>query len=104
MIIQLLDELSDTLKVHQLWSNTPPNTAAFASTAPFCYDTMRFEQWLQFVFIEKMQVLITNNQPLPRNFAIAPMAEMMLAQHAGGHDVISVLLKLDQHLSDNQDG
>lgn len=102
--LALLRELQTTLQRHELWQTAAIDPAALNSSIPFCHDTMAFEQWLQFVFIEKMQVLITNNQPLPRNFAIAPMAEMMLAQHAGGHDVISVLLKLDQHLSDNQDG
>jgi hypothetical protein len=29
------------------------------------------------------------------------MAEMMLAQHSGGNDVINVLQKLDQLLSDD---
>ena len=62
---------------------------------------MAFEQWLQFVFLEKMHTLIAHAQPLPRNFAIAPMAEMMLAQHNGGNDVINVLQKLDQLLSDD---
>ncbi|TMO87801.1 YqcC family protein [Pseudoalteromonas spongiae] len=96
MIIQLLDELSDTLKVHQLWSNTPPNTAAFASTAPFCYDTMRFEQWLQFVFIIKMKQLVTANQPLPKGANITPMAEQMLGDYP---KVIDVIKKIDKALN-----
>ncbi|WP_100913615.1 YqcC family protein [Pseudoalteromonas spongiae] len=96
MIIQLLDELSDTLKVHQLWSNTPPNTAAFASTAPFCYDTMRFEQWLQFVFIIKMKQLVTANQPLPKGANITPMAEQMLRDYP---KVIDVIKKIDKALN-----
>ncbi|MEC8326837.1 MAG: YqcC family protein [Pseudomonadota bacterium] len=96
MIIQLLDELSDTLKVYQLWSNTPPNTAAFASTAPFCYDTMRFEQWLQFVFIIKMKQLVTANQPLPKGANITPMAEQMLGDYP---KVIDVIKKIDKALN-----
>ena len=96
MIIQLLDELSDTLKVHQLWSNTPPNTAAFASTAPFCYDTMRFEQWLQFVFIIKMKQLIAANQPLPKGAYITPMAEQRLVDYP---KVIDVIKKIDKALN-----
>ena len=48
-----------------------------------------------------MHALIAHAQPLPRNFAIAPMAEMMLVQHRGANEVISVLQKLDQLLSDD---
>ncbi|MEI8616683.1 YqcC family protein [Pseudoalteromonas sp. B193] len=48
---------------------------------------MAFEQWLQFVFIEKIQQLITHKQPLPRNFATAPMAQMTLVNKAGSDEI-----------------
>jgi uncharacterized protein YqcC (DUF446 family) len=99
--LALLRELESTLQRHSLWQTTPIDPSALNSSVPFCHDTMAFEQWLQFVFLEKMHALIAHAQPLPRNFAIAPMAEMMLAQHSGGNDVITVLQKLDQLLSDN---
>ncbi len=61
---------------------------------------MAFEQWLQFVFIEKMQHLITYKQPLPRNFAIAPMAQMTLINKSGGNEIIEVLTQLDALLGE----
>lgn len=57
------------------WSSEAPPAEAFQSTAPFCVDTLNFTQWLQFVFIERMKVIIENKQPLPTVSGIAPMAE-----------------------------
>ena len=46
-----------------------------ASTLPFHYDTLTFEQWLQFVFIESMNLIIEKNHPLPSEILLLPMAE-----------------------------
>jgi uncharacterized protein YqcC (DUF446 family) len=96
MIIFLLDELELALKKKQLWSSTPPSASAFASNAPFCYDTMRFEQWLQFVLINKLRILIEQNQPLPTNANIAAMAQQVIAEHT---EIIEILIKIDTELN-----
>ena len=57
----------------------------------------------QFVFIEKMQQLITLNQPLPQNFAIAPMAEMALVDKTGSGEIITLLSELDAFLGKPHD-
>ena len=61
---------------------------------------MTFEQWLQFVFIEKIQQLITLKQPLPRNFAIAPMAQMTLINKPGSDEIIELLTQFDVFLGE----
>ena len=57
------------------WSDTEPSPQALMSTMPFACDLMPLEQWLQFIFIPKMQQLIIAKQPLPNKISIAPMAE-----------------------------
>lgn len=96
MIIFLLDELELALKKKQLWSSTPPSVSALASSAPFCCDTMRFEQWLQFVLINKLRILIEQNQPLPANANIATMAQHVMAEHT---EIIELLIKIDTVLN-----
>lgn len=96
---QLLQELEDTLKSHELWQNTPVAAEKLQSTAPFCCDTLRFEQWLQFVFIPKMLELLAANAPLPSNMAIAPMAEMSFAQQPYFDALLDVLTRLDASVS-----
>ncbi|MCQ8877645.1 YqcC family protein [Pseudoalteromonas shioyasakiensis] len=95
LIQDYLRQLESLLKQYQLWQSEPLDVQAFHSKLPFCHDTMAFEQWLQFVFIEKMRVLVAKQLPLPSNFAIAPMAELMLANKSGGTEVTALLKKLD---------
>ncbi|MEB3733798.1 YqcC family protein [Halopseudomonas pachastrellae] len=45
-----LQELEGELRQWGLWSLEPPSAAQLASEAPFCADTLAFEQWLQWVF------------------------------------------------------
>jgi uncharacterized protein YqcC (DUF446 family) len=96
-------KLKGLLKKYQLWQNEPISPKALQSTVPFCHDTLVFEQWLQFVFIEKVQNLIDQRQPLPRNFAIAPMAQMMLIHKKGGDEIIKILSELDTFLGANNE-
>lgn len=100
---QFLNQLAMLLKEHKLWQAEPIEQAALQSTVPFCHDTMAFEQWLQFVFIPKMQHIVDNKQPLPNNFAVAPMAELMLLQKQGGVKITSLLSELDNLLANNNE-
>ncbi len=95
LIQDYLLQLETLLKQYQLWQSQPLDAQAYSSCVPFCHDTMTFEQWLQFVFIEKMRALVAKQLPLPSNFAIAPMAELMLANKSGGTEVIALLKNLD---------
>lgn len=58
-----------------VWESEPPPDEAFGSDKPFCVDTMVFTQWLQFVFLRRMKVLLEGGHPLPAVSGIAPMAE-----------------------------
>lgn len=91
----LLVTLQHQLKTHQLWSDTAPTAAELASTAPFACDTLRLEQWLQFIFIPKMQQLVTQQATLPTNMAIAPMAEHVWQSQPQYQSVIALLSDFD---------
>jgi len=71
----LLTTLSFELKKSGLWSDVSPSAEQLASQQPFCCDTLRFEQWLQYVFIPKLTLML--KQPNMTTFAcnIFPMAE-----------------------------
>lgn len=71
----LLNQLRQELKSLTLWQSSRPSLLAMASTLPFHYDTLTFEQWLQFIFIERISLLIDNKQPLPSKILLLPMAE-----------------------------
>lgn len=81
------------------WQSSPPEPEALASEQPFCVDTLEFEQWLQWIFLPRMQALLSSGAPLPSSCAIAPMAEMAFAQRlAPAQTLLSVLGEFDRLL------
>ncbi len=62
-----------------LWESLPPPPEALASSVPFCHDTLEFAQWLQWVFLPRMRVLVEAGGPLPARCGIAPLAEHTFA-------------------------
>lgn len=67
------------LRVLGWWSETPPGDEALSSVEPFCVDTLEFEQWLQWVFLPRMKIILEENLPLPNASGILEMAEMVYA-------------------------
>lgn len=82
------------------WQEQPLPPEAFESTQPFCLDTMSFPQWLQFVFVARMKVLLEGGQPLPSVSGIAPMAEEYFrGRNESGAKLIQALAHMDSLLS-----
>ena len=71
----LLDQLETELKQQQLWRDSSPGAVALASTLPFCCDTLRLEQWLQFIFLPRIRMVLQTRQALPGNVSVLPYAE-----------------------------
>lgn len=61
-----------------LWETVPPEPRAFQSTTPFFADTMKFTQWLQWVFIARFRALLAGGHDLPAQCDVAPLAEESL--------------------------
>lgn len=79
------------------WSETPPSAEALASQTPFCVDTLAFEQWLQWIFLPRMKVIIENDLELPHASGIRVMAEEVYRERlaeAGG--LLAALGAFDQ--------
>jgi uncharacterized protein YqcC (DUF446 family) len=95
-IASLLIDIEAELRRLNLWQSEPPSAAALASTEPFCIDTLRFEQWLQFIFLPRMRAL-ANVERLPAGRCeIQPLAEQYFTD--GGlavADLIATLGRLD---------
>jgi uncharacterized protein YqcC (DUF446 family) len=75
-VSELLRRMELEMQRLALWEATPPPPRALASPMPFCYDTLRFEQWLQWVFLPRMRQIVEQGAPLPPRSDIAPMAEL----------------------------
>ena len=71
-LIQLLEIAMAELGV---WQATAPSEEAMNSQQPFALDTLQPHEWLQWVFIVRMKMILDSNQPIPSGFAIAPYFE-----------------------------
>lgn len=83
-----------------LWESEPPPEEAFRSSQPFCIDTLEFTQWLQFVFVARIKVMIETEQSLPSVSGIAPMAEEHFrGRSETGHRLVRELEEIDRLLT-----
>ncbi|MAD77297.1 MAG: hypothetical protein CML20_21395 [Rheinheimera sp.] len=100
-ISTLLDQLETELKQQQLWSDLPPDALAMASTLPFCCDTLRLEQWLQFVFLPRVRLLLKTSRPMPAKVSVLPYAqEAFKAQYPGLCPLLNLIARIDSALTD----
>jgi len=93
-VAALLIDLEAALRSRLLWDAGEPSPEALASTQPFCIDTLDFPQWLQFVFLPRMHLLLEADLPLPAQCAVAEMAEMHFGA-GNAVDVIALLREID---------
>lgn len=98
-IFSLLDDIAYTLR--EIGLNTErPSDAALASTAPFCFDTLEFHAWLEWVFLPRMQQAIEDELELAAPCSIAPLAEYQFATYAEPtHHLLALLTELDTQIN-----
>ncbi len=77
-IADVLLQVEATLRIHDRWDHKQPPAEALHSTEPFCIDTLRFEQWLQWIFLPRMKAILEDRKPLPQKSAIFSYAEYCL--------------------------
>ena len=65
------------LRALSLWGEQPPSEEALASQEPFCVDTLELEEWLQWIFLPRMKLIIETGAQLPRASGIRAIAEMV---------------------------
>ncbi|WP_299977298.1 YqcC family protein [uncultured Pseudoteredinibacter sp.] len=95
----LLIDLEAALRKTGQWQSTAPSAEALASTQPFCVDTLDFCQWLQFIFIPRIQFMLEQKIELPTVSGIAAMAEEVYkADRHVLNSVVPTLNKIDQCL------
>jgi uncharacterized protein YqcC (DUF446 family) len=79
-IADVLLEVEATLRTSGKWEASRPPAAALVSSQPFCIDTLRFEQWLQWIFLPRMKQILEQNMPLPVKSGIFVYAQESLSK------------------------
>ncbi len=94
---QLLREIEQELQEIDLWSEQQPDDCAMHSTVPFCYDTMPFENWVQWIMIPTFDEILSKDGALPGYCEISPMAELAFAEITEKADqLIGLIQQLDE--------
>lgn len=78
------------------WSNTSPSAQALSSRQPFCVDTLELHQWLQWIFLPRMKVMVESGRPLPAASGIREMAEVVYAERADVRTLLMLLADFDR--------
>ena len=77
-IADVLLEIESILRTYGLWDSNQPAVNELSSREPFCMDTLRFEQWLQWIFLPRMKQILEHGKPLPRKSGIHVYAQEYL--------------------------
>lgn len=97
-LVPLLDKLKQALRDSKRWSSIVPPQNALSSEQPFCCDTLMFEQWLQFILIERLEIMLEKSLPLPNKISITPVAEGVF-NHKKDMILLNVIADIDELLS-----
>ncbi|WP_070962767.1 YqcC family protein [Vibrio sonorensis] len=92
----LLRKLSIQLQENGLWESKEPTEEQLNSPEPFSLDRLSPEQWLQWIFIPKMQVLTEEKGQIPNGFSIAPYFEECWKELPNLSDVIATIKEIDK--------
>lgn len=100
-VAQLLADMEFELRQLGLWELEAPSPEALASTIPFCFDTLHFHQWLQWIFLPRIEEILAGKRPWPATSDILPIAEHSFAgkQLAVGR-LLELIKQFDSAISD----
>jgi len=98
-VTSTLMDISAEMSQLNIWQQSRPSEQALNSLQPFCIDTLDFSQWLQFVFIERLHDMISQQQPLPTQSNVSAMAEEYFkSQVVNSAQLLTLIKQVDQLL------
>jgi len=97
-IAEILLEVEASLRVQGKWSEDKPNENDLSSSISFCMDTLKFEQWLQWIFLPRMKDTLEQSRALPEQSAIFEYAEKCLHKNDPSTETLLKKLKIFDEL------
>lgn len=101
-LLNQLKELELTMFRLGLWSEVAPAPERLNSTEPFCIDTLDLHEWLQWIFIPKLQELLQDGlfMGLPNSSNISGLAEVIYKDRLQEiQDLLVILQEIDKLLN-----
>lgn len=99
-VLQIADAIEGELRRLDLWETHPPPPEAVMSEQPFCFDTLTFTQWLQWVLLVRVRNTVANGIELPTHSDIHPLAEHCFSElHYDSAALLALIKRLDQAIT-----
>tara|TARA_B100001063_G_scaffold164655_1_gene153608 strand:+ start:80 stop:406 length:327 start_codon:yes stop_codon:yes gene_type:complete len=96
----LLSSIQVEMQSQQLWAAQSPSAEALSSQQPFCVDTLMFTEWVQWLMLPRLQMMIDQRASLPQNSNMHSMAEEAFKRIKADTDQLLELIKaLDDALN-----
>ena len=95
--------IEQEMRTLRQWEGGVPETDALSSELPFCYDTLMFNQWLQWIFLPRIRAVVEGEAPLPEKSDIAPMAEIWVEEQkikTPGYRLLELIREMDRQITD----
>ncbi len=92
-IADVLLEVEANLRTSGKWEQKQPPESALASAEPFCIDSLKFEQWLQWIFLPRMKQILEEQKPLPAKSGIYMYADVILRRKDVSTNNLLTLIK-----------
>lgn len=89
VLSSLCESIEAEMRRLDIWANEPPGAAALQSQAPFCHDTLGFAEWMQWIFLPRVNEVLGGRRQMPQHSNIHAYAEEVLRN--SGHDAQQLL-------------
>lgn len=93
--------LEKELRDQHLWQQQAPTPEAMQSNQPYCFDTMAFPQWLQWIYLPQLKKMVEEGEYLPQESDIGEYAEQALQQEQAAEKLLLILQAIDEAFHDN---
>ena len=100
---ELVSAIVREMHALDIWSAVAPSDEALASEFPFCYDTLQFDEWLQWVFVPRISATLEVDAVLPADSDIAPLAEVWFIEQemaAEASTLVGLIRQFDRVISE----
>ncbi|WP_394127111.1 YqcC family protein [Vibrio hepatarius] len=95
-LVELVDALEGEMRKQGQWQQHSPSVEALSSQEPFAIDSLTPLEWLQWIFVARIRLLVKESQPLPTGFAMAAYFEECWKEEQGMTPLITILQQIDK--------
>lgn len=92
----LAGNLEGELKRLGRWTTKPLPDESFIDMGPFGSNTMSYEQWLQFVFLERVKEIVTEKDGLPDSSNLSIYGVRYFDGDPHAIQILKILQEIDQ--------